>query len=211
MPIALSVDPAQNHPAPYDPRGAAPPPGAAAGIDDLLDRLAVHHPPTYDHCRRVASLSRQLATCAGLGYREVAVAFAAGLLHDVGHLATPRALLCRREPLTAADWRLIHRHPETGAALLRTEELDPRVAACAAAHHERPDGSGYPNGSRVLEPITALVAVASAFDTITYNRWLEQAQPQDFALRELRRMAGTQFDVDAVRVLHQLLGESWST
>jgi putative nucleotidyltransferase with HDIG domain len=178
-----------------------------SSVDVLLDQLAVHHPPTYDHCRRVASLARQLATSQGFSSHEVAVAFSAGLLHDIGHLGTPRDILGKREPLSDDEWAVVRRHPELGAALLRNCGLDPRVAACAATHHEQPDGRGYPRAEHDLEPLCALVTVASVFDTLTYKRWLERAQPQDDALRELRRAAGTQLDASAVRALHTLLAE----
>lgn len=178
-------------------------------LADLLDRLAVHDPPTYEHCRRVASLARQVAARLELDPLSVRAAFAGGLLHDIGHLSTPREVLARHGPLASRDVRSIRRHPEEGRALLRDLVFDPRVLRCTLEHHERPDGRGYPRGVQLEEPITALVAVADTFDTIRTRRWAHRTVPRSQALAEIRRVAGTQLDFDACRALHHLFEEPW--
>jgi putative nucleotidyltransferase with HDIG domain len=175
----------------------------------LLDQLAAHHPLTYDHCRRVASLSRQLAMTLEMVPSDVSSVFAAGLLHDIGHLQTPRELLSKREELTSDDWALLRAHPRVGAELLTGVVDDPPVLRCVLEHHERPDGDGYPSGNAVQHRVTAIVSVASTFDSITYNRWLQRSADQEHALQEIRRVTGTQLNETVVRALHALVGEPW--
>jgi len=175
----------------------------------FLDQLAAHHPLTYDHCRRVASLGRQLAITLGMVPGDVSSVFAAGLLHDIGHLQTPRALLSKREELTNEDWTILRAHPQVGAELLAGVVDDPVVLRCVLEHHERPDGDGYPAGGTNQHRVTAIVSVASTFDTITYKRWLQRTADQEHALQEIRRVTGTQLDEVVVRALHALVGEPW--
>lgn len=190
----------------FQPMGLSPREMRLAG---LLDRLAAHHPLTYDHCRRVASLGRQLAMTLDMVPGDVSSVFAAGLLHDIGHLETPQALLSKTEVLTRDDWALLREHPLVGANLLAGVVDDPLVLRGVFEHHERPDGAGYPTGCTEQHRVTAIVSVASTFDTITYKRWLNRCADQEHALAEIRRVTGTQLDETVVRALHTLVGEPW--
>ncbi len=180
-------------------------------LSSLLDRLAEHHAPTYEHCRRVASLSRQLALRLHMSRDDVRAAFSAGLLHDIGHIVTPVELLDHEGPLAPRLWAELHQHAGEGHALLTGVVFDPRVLACIRDHHERPNGTGYPNGLHLCEPITALVAVADHFDTVIRAWGRLRGSVLSRALADIRRRAGRQLDFALCRAMHDLFNEPWGS
>jgi HD-GYP domain-containing protein (c-di-GMP phosphodiesterase class II) len=109
--------------------------------------------------------------------------------------------------LEDADWRGIRRHPEIGASLLTDIGVYGPVAEIVLAHHERPDGRGYPNGvtDEAIPPIAKIVAVAEVYDTLTAPDTYRTPMTSFEALRELRRVAGTQLDGTYVEALATLL------
>jgi putative nucleotidyltransferase with HDIG domain len=173
-------------------------PGAPAGLLRLLARHAgggilVH---SLEVARGAARIGREY----GLAPRQLELIGLAGLLHDVGKSLVPRRVLEKPGPLDAHEWRQIRRHPSAGARLLRAQGIHP-VAGWVLAHHERPDGHGYPRGLRGEEiPLEArIVAVADAFDAMTGPRAYRAPLNQDMALLELQRAAGEQLDPQAVK------------
>lgn len=180
-------------------------------LSSVLDRLTEHHAPTYEHCRRVASLSRQLAIRLHMSPLDVRAAFAAGLLHDVGHVFTPVELLEHRGPLSPDQWAELHCHTTHGHALLAGAVFDLRVLACARDHHERPNGTGYPNGLHLRESITALVAVADHVDTMRHAWCRRRGGTLQRTMADIRRLAGRQLDVAMCHAMHELFGEPWES
>jgi HD-GYP domain-containing protein (c-di-GMP phosphodiesterase class II) len=134
------------------------------------------------------------------------VLHAAGVLHDLGKLAVPDAILHKPDRLTDAEWAEIRRHPEVGARILENAGLH-RIAGWVRAHHERVDGGGYPNGLNADQiPLEArILAVADAYEAMVADRPYRAGMEPEEAGAELLRCAGTQFDeavVDAfLRVL----------
>jgi HD-GYP domain-containing protein (c-di-GMP phosphodiesterase class II) len=130
----------------------------------------------------------------------------AGLLHDLGKIGLPDAILHAPRALTAEEFAIVRRHPEFGHALLDGMGVEP-VDEWVRHHHEHWDGSGYPVGLAGEEiPLGArIILVADAFEAITADRPYRKAQSADAALVELRRNAGTQFDPDVVAALAQVL------
>jgi len=166
--------------------------------DALEGALGIYHRGTAQHADRVRQIANVLA--AELSVREVeleAVSWAAWL-HDLGKMAVPAAVLSKKGPLTEAEWAEIERHPAVGAELLLS--LSPRlepIAAGVRAHHERWDGSGYPDGFAGEEiPIVGrIVAVADTFDAMTHHRsYRERVFTRDEAIAEIEAKAGTDFD-----------------
>jgi HD-GYP domain-containing protein (c-di-GMP phosphodiesterase class II) len=125
------------------------------------------------------------------------------LLHDVGKLGIPDAILAKKGPLTQHEWGLMKRHPEIGVHILRDIPFLAGATEIVSCHHERWDGRGYPNGWREDEiPFGArLFAVADAFDAMTTDRPYRSAMSIDSAIRELNDESGTQFWPDAVDAL----------
>jgi HD-GYP domain-containing protein (c-di-GMP phosphodiesterase class II) len=133
----------------------------------------------------------------------------AGLLHDIGKIGVPDSILSKPGPLTADEWAQVRAHPEIGANLLTAPGLAD-VRAWILAHHERPDGTGYPFGLRGdAIPLEArILAVADAFEAIQADRSYRPGRPQAEAIAELRRCSGSQFDPEVVEALVPVVARS---
>jgi HD-GYP domain-containing protein (c-di-GMP phosphodiesterase class II) len=147
----------------------------------------------------VSRYSRSIADALGLDERRAERVRLAGTLHDIGKIAIPDAILRKQGPLDDIEWREMRRHPELGARMLGGAGLQD-VREWVLAHHERPDGRGYPrglHGDRIpLE--AAILAVADAYEAMTADRPYRGSIGEPAARAELRRHAGTQFDARVV-------------
>ena len=163
------------------------------------DRMATGH----EHSLSVARYAALIG--AGLGFGEDALGSLrlAAILHDIGKIAVPEAVLRKPQPLTAAERALVERHPDAGADMVARIEGFEELAPWVRHSHEHVDGSGYPAGLAGDEiPLEArILAVADAFDAMTSARPYSAALPVDDALAELRRCAGRQFDAACVEIL----------
>jgi putative nucleotidyltransferase with HDIG domain len=151
---------------------------------------------TCGHSERVAILSRRLAQEIGLPERDVERIYMAGILHDVGKIGVPEAVLHKTGKLTAEEFEQMKKHPQIGARILSDLKQLEDVIPGVLHHHERFDGKGYPanlsgNGIPLMGRI---ICVADCFDAMTSNRTYRRALPLEVALIEVRRCAGTQFD-----------------
>jgi ribonuclease P protein subunit RPR2 len=128
------------------------------------------------------------------------------LLHDIGKLAIPDAILRAPGRLTEDQWTLMRGHPEEGVRILSSIPFLDRALDVVRHHHERWDGGGYPEGlAGTAIPLWARIfSVADALDAITAERPYRSRQPYDTALAEIQRNAGTQFDPDVVAALVQI-------
>jgi HD-GYP domain-containing protein (c-di-GMP phosphodiesterase class II) len=151
---------------------------------------------TCGHSERVALLSRRLARELRLPEALVERIYMAGILHDVGKIGVPEAVLHKTGKLTDEEFEQMKKHPQIGARILadikQVQDLIPGVLH----HHERYDGRGYPaklSGENI--PLMGrLICIADCFDAMTSNRTYRRALPLEVALMEVRRCAGTQFD-----------------
>jgi putative nucleotidyltransferase with HDIG domain len=159
------------------------------------------------HCAAVAAFSRDIAKHCGMPKRDQELAHTAGLLHDIGKFALSDRVMERGGQLAEADWRGIRRHPDIGAELLRDIGVYGPVAEIVRAHHERPDGRGYPRQLRGddIPAIARIVAVAEVYDTLTAPDTYRTPMNSFEALNELRRVAGAQLDAVYVEALADLL------
>ena len=155
---------------------------------------------------RVAGLAVELGKREGLsGWRIQALEYAA-LLHDIGYLSLAKRSLSKAEPLTPVEWMRVRQHAEVGADIIgRVRSLE-RVSEIVRAHHERPDGRGYPRGLKRVEiPREAgILKVADAFVAMTSDRPYRTAMKIDQAVGKLVKGASTRFDDDAVKSLVEL-------
>jgi putative nucleotidyltransferase with HDIG domain len=173
--------------------------------------LNMRNPRAARHAAAVAGFARDIAEGAGLDEQDCRLAHTAGLLHDIGQFALPDRVHERGRPLSDRDWIAIHRHPELGAVILADLGVEAEVIEAVRAHHERLDGRGYPAhlAGEEIPVIARIVAVAEVYDTLTASDTYRTPISSFRALRELRRVAGTQLDGQYVEVLAQLLsGES---
>ena len=120
----------------------------------------------------------------------------AGLIHDVGKIGVPEAVLCKAGKLTEDEFRLIQRHPTIGVTILQDVPALTDLMAGVLHHHERFDGRGYPRGLKGndIPLIARSLALADTFDAMSSNRSYRAALPRDQVLAEINRNAGVQFD-----------------
>jgi putative nucleotidyltransferase with HDIG domain len=157
---------------------------------------------TANHSEVVSALAEAIGLELGVEPEMVDHLRLAGLLHDVGKIGLPDAILKAPRQLTPEEYSIVKRHPEFGHSLLDGLGIDP-VDEWVLHHHEHWDGSGYPRGlSGEAIPLGArIILVADAFEAITADRAYRPAQSEAAALAELRRNAGSQFDADVVDAL----------
>jgi diguanylate cyclase (GGDEF)-like protein/PAS domain S-box-containing protein len=148
------------------------------------------------HCSQVADLSASIAAAVGLPEAVVMRCRLAGWLHDLGKIAIPDAILTKAGPLDEAEWAVMRTHAEIGESILRRIAGLSDAAAAVRHHHERYDGSGYPDGLVGEEiPVEArIVACADTYSAITVDRVYRAARSPNEAIAELRACAGVQLD-----------------
>ena len=172
---------------------------AAASLARAVDARDVY---TGSHSQRVADLAARTARRLGLPDEEVELTRLAASLHDLGKLAIPEEILRKPGPLTEPERMVLERHPQIGFRMLESLGVDP-VADWVLHHHERWDGSGYPDGlpgDRI--PLGArIIFVADAFDAMTSERVYRRRVAPQHAIAELERCAGSQFDPEIVAAL----------
>ena len=180
----------------------------AIGNDDTLDSmmsmLTLTDREAYAHGYRVAALAVSVARTLGLPEEAFATIEHGALLHDVGKLAVPEAILRKPAPLTVEELLLVRCHPAIGSELIAQVPYLQSAVPIVRDAHERMDGLGYPRGVRASEVSIGarIVCVADAYDTMTRPRVFRDALSPGEALLELQRCSGTQFDplvVDAFR------------
>jgi putative nucleotidyltransferase with HDIG domain len=155
---------------------------------------------TRGHSERVGAASRRIAARLGLLRPDVEIIGQAGLLHDIGKIGVPEPVLRKPGALDPAEWTLMRRHPVTGAQIVAPFEHLAGAAIIIRHHHERQDGSGYPDGLKGdAIPLGArIVAVADVFDALTSERPYRAAMSRRAALELLAGEAGVTLDPQAV-------------
>ncbi len=144
---------------------------------------------TEGHCERLAAGAVALGATLGLGETDLAALGRGGFLHDVGKIGIPDAVLLKTGPLTDVEYALIQQHPEIGERLLGDLRSLAAVRPIVRHHHERLDGSGYPDGLRgdAIPLLAQIVSVVDVFDAMTSARPYRPAFPRDYASAELLR------------------------
>lgn len=168
--------------------------------EGLVRSLALRDVETASHARRVALWTRRLATEMAVPSRDLFWYELGGLLHDVGKIGVPDAILHKPDALTEAEWRVMRDHPRAGhELLLRFPSLE-RARAIVLHHHERWDGAGYPSGlAREEIPLAARVfALADTYDAMTAHRAYRGAMRPEVARAVIVAERGAQFDPDVV-------------
>ena len=178
-----------------------------AAMEGLAATVDARDAYTAGHSRRVRHISLAIGVELGLRSDELEVLAQAALLHDIGKIAIPDAILLKPGRLTAEEWRIMQTHAQEGAQIIeRLGFLDAAVPVIRH-HHERLDGSGYPDGLRGDEiPLLArIVHVADAFDSMVTDRVYRQGFEPELAIAEIRGAIGIQFCPDASAALERAL------
>jgi cyclic di-GMP phosphodiesterase len=171
------------------------------GVQTLARALEAKDAYTRGHSIRVSQYAVATASRLGFEGEQIDGIRLGGELHDIGKIGTREAVLHKAGSLTADEFRQITEHPVLGERMLAPlAHESPDVLRIVRSHHERLDGQGFPDGLRGEKiPVEArIVAVADAFDAMTTRRPYRESRPAEDAQAELRRVAGTQLDPDAV-------------
>jgi response regulator RpfG family c-di-GMP phosphodiesterase len=177
----------------------------------LTAALDARDSETSGHSRRVVSFSLRLGRELGLDADELRSLEFGALLHDVGKIGVPDAVLRKPSQLDDEEWARMRQHPLYGERILSGIEFLRGASLVVAQHHERWDGTGYPAGSRGrdIDLKTRIFAVADAFDAITSDRVYRAAQSYEAAAAELREWAGRQFDPEVVAAFLSIPPAEW--
>lgn len=169
-------------------------------VHALAAAVEMRDPYTAGHQRRVADLASAVAEELGLSEHHSRGIHMAGLIHDVGKIHIPAEILSKPTRLTEVEWNLIKTHPRVGHDILKAIQFPWPVARIVLQHHERMDGSGYPeglSGAHIL-PEARILAVADVVEAMASHRPYRPARALQEALQEIEAHKGTLYDPDAV-------------
>ena len=175
------------------------------GLHALARAIDAKDPTTRKHSERVADLAAQLAQALGWSPKRVSRLREAALVHDVGKIGVPDAILLKPSRLDRDEYEAVKEHAILSAQIVEGV-LSPEQVAWVRAHHERPDGTGYPHGlsSDQIPEGAKIIALADAWDVMTAPRLYSEAKDPATALAECRELAGRQFDCFCVEALEKL-------
>lgn len=162
---------------------------------------------TSGHSERVASYSREIAKRMGMSDADQQEIYQMGLLHDIGKIGVPDAIINKAGKLTDEEFQMIKKHPEIGAEILTTISELPGISVGAKYHHEKYDGTGYPDkvaGEDIPFP-ARIIGIADAYDAMTSKRSYRDALPQQVVREEIEKGRGTQFDPDCADIMIQMI------
>lgn len=164
----------------------------------LVDLIEQRDAYTGGHSQRVAKYCKMIAEQLKLSKKAIEDIYEAGILHDIGKIAIPDNVLLKPGKLNDIEYRLIKKHVDIGYNVLAKSPMFEDVAQIIKEHHERVDGSGYPNGSKGDEVSLSgkIMAVADSFDAMTTNRIYQAKKDKIEALKEIVSLSGIKFDKD---------------
>ncbi len=177
-----------------------------ATLISLSKAIDLRDKDTEGHCRRVVEYSLLMGRNLKFSQEEMVRLSHGALLHDIGKIGVPDAILMKPGPLTDEEWAIMRTHPELGFQMVSDVRQLERAREIILNHHERFDGKGYPRGLRGdAIPLSARVfSIADSFDAMISDRPYRKGMPLDAARAEVRRCAGTQFDPVCVAAFDQI-------
>ena len=177
----------------------------------LAHALETRDAETHGHSERVVTFSLRLGRELGINDEQLKALEFGSLLHDIGKIGVPDAILRKPAKLTEEEWIKMREHPLHGQQILRGIEFLEGAARVVGQHHEKWDGSGYPVGLRgeEIDLNARIFAVADAFDAMTSDRVYRAGKPYEAAAEELEKWAGKQFDPQVVEAFHRVPREDW--
>lgn len=178
-----------------------------AQIKFFSDVLDLRDADTQGHSERVASLTVDLARLMGVKETEIPHIRRGALLHDIGKIKVPDAILVKAERLTAAEYEIMKQHPVTGYEILSRQEFLERSVDIPHYHHEKWDGTGYPRGLKGREiPLHARIfSVVDVFDALSHDRPYREAWDKARVLRHIHNQRGSDFDPRVVDVFIKMM------
>jgi len=180
-------------------------------LQALTAALETRDAETHGHSERVVTFSLRLGREYGLSVAEMKALEFGSLLHDIGKIGVPDAILRKPAKLTDEEWVRMREHPMHGQQILRGIKFLEGAAKVVAQHHEKWDGSGYPLGLKndEIDICARIFSVADAFDAITSDRVYRQGRPYEAAAQELEQWSNRQFDPKVVEAFHRVPKDDW--
>ncbi|MDR3542129.1 MAG: PAS domain S-box protein [Desulfosporosinus sp.] len=171
-------------------------------INTIINTLHEKNPREELHSKRVSRICRDIGKAIGLSEIEVNRLKVVGLLHDIGKIAIEEGILNKPGKLTESEWEQIKRHPDIGYRILSSSHEMVDLADCILAHHERWDGTGYPNGLKgeAIPMVSRIIALADSYDAMISERPYREALSEEQALKEIQKNSGTQFDPELAKI-----------
>lgn len=160
-----------------------------------------------NHMQNVCNLSLKIAKYICLPQNQIKTLSIAALLHDIGKVKIPKGILNKRGKLTEYEMNIVKQHPQIGAEYLKNIGYDNDIFIAVLQHHERIDGTGYPNGIKGKDIClyARIIAIADSYDAMTNLRTYSKPLSKEQAIKELIRCSGTQFDEYLVAVYRNIL------
>ena len=178
-------------------------------VQTLAQAIDAKDTYTNGHSGRVAEYSKEIAKRYGYSVKQQDEIYMMGLLHDVGKIGVPDAVINKPGRLNDEEFEQIKKHPVLGDKILKKIREMPKLAIGARWHHERYDGTGYPDGlagKDILEE-ARIIAVADSYDAMTSNRSYRGLLPQEKVREEIEKGKGTQFDPVFADIMLQIMDE----
>ncbi|HAP33131.1 MAG TPA: PAS domain S-box protein [Lachnospiraceae bacterium] len=177
-------------------------------INSLVSALREYDLETKEHVERTRVYSIKLAERLGLADIEKSQLSLLCLLHDIGKIGIPQDVINKPGKLDAEEWKIIKTHPRKGYQIAESSTELKEIADMILHHHEKWDGSGYPDGltKESIPLLSRIISVVDAYDAMTHDRVYRKAMTHEEAVAELKRCAGTQFDPYLVSEFIQILG-----
>lgn len=176
-------------------------------IDNIVATINNKSPREKAHSERVSHLCVLMGEALGLNEEDLKKVKILGLFHDIGKIAIDDDILNKPSKLSNREYREISRHAEIGYRILNTANGMSEIAKYVLHHHERWDGKGYPKKLKEDEipMLSRICAIADTYDAITSDRSYRKAKDKNFAINEIRKNAGTQFDPNLVMILSDVI------
>ncbi|MCO5385063.1 MAG: diguanylate cyclase [Desulfosporosinus sp.] len=181
-------------------------------LSSLEQSLHEKHIETEEHTRRIEQMCSQIGKRMGLSQEELDEVALLSLLHDIGKIGIPEDILLKPDKLTTDEWEVMKTHSEIGYRIAVSTPDLAHVANEILSHHERYDGTGYPQGlkGKEIPKLSRLLAIVDSFDVMTHARQYKEAMTIESAVLEIKSCSGKQFDPDMVEQFLTILSEDSS-
>jgi HAMP domain-containing protein len=176
-------------------------------VQAMVRSLEAKDPYTRGHSDRVSEYSYEIAVKMGITPKEAESLKKAAQMHDIGKLGIHDDILNKESSLSEGEWDIVRKHPEVGEEILEPVFLDAQMLSVIRSHHERYDGTGYPDGLKAEDTsiFSQIVSVADAYDAMTSSRSYHAALTKEETLIKIKAGAGTQFNPAVVQALIKIL------
>lgn len=178
-------------------------------VDSLKQTLSESDYETEEHVERTREMASRLGKALELSDSDISKLELLAIMHDIGKVAIPHQVLLKKGKLNDEEFEIMKQHTIKGYRIAKASPELSGIAECILSHHEKWDGTGYPNGlaGEDIPLLARIISAVDSHDVMVHDRPYHHAMPEENAIRELRRCAGTQFDPHVIDVFSKLLEE----